>query len=95
MDALVACAADDEGLAAACCHPPGPVGRGALPLAAEVFECPGVAHFDLHTRSAQLALVGHEPLDDLGAVAPDAGGLEQMPAAIQARRAQNMRFWHT
>jgi hypothetical protein len=75
VDALVACAADDEGLAAACCHSHGPFGRVALSRAVEVFECPGMVHLDLLPRSAELALVGHEPLDDLGAVAPDAGGV--------------------
>jgi len=32
-------------------------------------------HFDLLPRPAWLALIGHEPLDDLAAVALDAGGV--------------------
>lgn len=75
VDALVACAADDEGLAVACRHQPGPFRRVVPSLAVEVFECPDVVHLDLFPRSAQLALVGHEPFGDLGAVAPDAGGV--------------------
>ena len=75
VDALVACAADDEGLAVACRHQPGPFRRVVPSLAVEVFECPDVVHLDLFPRSAQLALVGQEPLGDLGAVAPDAGGV--------------------
>ena len=47
VDALVACAADDEGLAAAGSHPRDPFRLLFSPLGAEVFECPNVVHLDL------------------------------------------------
>ena len=52
MDALVAGAADDEGLAAACGHPRGPFRLLLPPFGVEVFECPDVVHLDLIPRVA-------------------------------------------
>jgi hypothetical protein len=52
VDVLVAGAADDEGLAAACSHPRDPFGLVFLPLGVEVFEGTDMVHLDLVLRSA-------------------------------------------
>jgi hypothetical protein len=57
-------AADDEGLAAACCHPPGPCGLSPLSLGDEVFEGTDVVHLDLPSGFAHVAAAGQEPLDE-------------------------------
>ncbi len=76
MDVLMAGAADDQGLAAACCHLLDPCGLLGPPLASEILEMPDVMHFDLLPRATEFAGIGEKPLRHLGMSAvPDAGGI--------------------
>jgi len=52
MDVLVADAADDKGLAAACGHPRGPFGLVCPPPGVEVLEATDMVHLDLVPGSA-------------------------------------------
>jgi hypothetical protein len=47
MDILVACAADDQGLAAARCHPRDPFGWVFASFGIEVLQGANVVHFHL------------------------------------------------
>ena len=64
MDVLVTCAADDQGLAAAGCHPRDPVRWVFVPFGIEVLEGVNVMHLDLIAGPAQFADIGQESLDD-------------------------------
>ena len=57
-------AADDEGPAAAGCHPRGPFRQVFAPFGIEVLEGANMVHFDLSAGPAQFADVGQESLDD-------------------------------
>ncbi len=65
MDAVVADAADDKGLAAARSHPRSPFRLVLPPLGVEVFEGPNMVHLNLFPRTAEFAGVGQEPLNEL------------------------------
>jgi hypothetical protein len=64
VDAFVAGAAHDEGLAAARGHSQGPFRELRPPFGVEVFERPDVVHLNLMLGAAEFAGVGQESLHE-------------------------------